>query len=102
MRILLVDDEPGVIQSLLAILKTLPGHEVRVATTGEAALAQAATLGGVDLLITDVVMEPVDGFTLRDQILTQYPAARVILISGFDLSDYAEQTTGQQLLVKPI
>jgi hypothetical protein len=31
MRILLVDDDSGVVQALLAILKQLPGHEVRVA-----------------------------------------------------------------------
>ena len=102
MRILLVDDDTGVIQSLLAILKTLPGHDLRVATSGEKALENAAALGGVDLLITDVVMEPMNGFDLRDQIVTLYPAARVILITGYDLSDYTEQTQYHQLLAKPI
>ena len=80
MRILLADDDTGVIQALLAILKSVPGYEIRVATTGDRALENAAGLGGVDLLITDVVMEPMDGFTLRDQVLMRYPAARTILI----------------------
>src|SRR5688572_6977591 len=102
MRILIVDDDTGVIQTLLATLKTLPGHDVRVATSGDKAIENAAGMGGVDLLITDVVMEPMDGFTLRDQIRTRYPDARTILLSGYDLSDYPEQTEHQQLLQKPV
>jgi formylglycine-generating enzyme required for sulfatase activity/CheY-like chemotaxis protein len=101
MRILLVDDDTAIIQYLLASLKTLPGHEVRVATNGQKALENAAALGGVDLLITDVVMEPMDGFTLRDHMVAQYPGVRTIFISGYDLSDYPEQTANHQLLTKP-
>ena len=102
MRILLADDDTGVIQSLLAILKSVPGYEIRVATTGERALENAAAMGGVDLLITDVVMEPMDGFTLRDEVVTRFPGARTILISGYDLSDYPEQTQYHQVLAKPV
>ncbi len=102
MRILLVDDEIEVIQALLAILKTIPGHEVRIATAGDKAIENAAELGGVDLLITDVVMDPMDGFTLRDHLQAQYPEMRTILISGYDLSEYPAQTQNHQLLAKPI
>ncbi|MCE9611329.1 MAG: SUMF1/EgtB/PvdO family nonheme iron enzyme [Chthoniobacter sp.] len=102
MRVLLVDDDTGVIQSLLAVLKSVPGYDVRVGTSGERALENADALGGVDLLITDVVMEPMDGFSLRAEIQQRYPHARTILISGYDLSDYAEQLAGCQLLTKPI
>ncbi len=102
MRILLVDDETSVIQVLLATLKTLPGHDVRVATSGEKALEGASAMGGLDLLITDVVMEPTDGFTLRDQMVERYPNVRTIFISGYDLSDYVGQTSGHQVLQKPI
>jgi len=102
MKIILADDDTGVIQAVLAILKSVPGFEVRVATTGDRALENAAALGGVDLLITDVVMEPMDGFTLRDQMVTRFPEVRTILISGYDLSDYPEQTQHHQMLAKPI
>jgi formylglycine-generating enzyme required for sulfatase activity/CheY-like chemotaxis protein len=102
MRILIVDDDTSVIQTLLATLKTLPGHDVRVATTGDKAIENATGMGGVDLLITDVVMDPMDGFTLRDHILSRYPNVRVILLSGYDLSDYPEQTACHQLLQKPV
>lgn len=102
MRILLVDDETSVIQALLATLKTLPGHDVRVATSGEKALEAASAMGGVDLLISDVVMEPTDGFTLRDQMVERYPSVRTIFISGYDLSEYPAQTANHQVLQKPI
>ncbi len=102
MRILIVDDETSVIQALLPTLKTLPGHDVRAATSGEKALESASAMGGVDLLITDVVMEPVDGFSLRDQMVERYPSVRTIFMSGYDLSDYPAQTANHQLLQKPI
>lgn len=102
MRILLVDDETSVIQTLLTTLKTLPGHDVKVATGGDKALEAASAMGGVDLLITDVVMEPTDGFTLRDKMVERYPNVRTIFISGYDLSDYGAQTDGHKVLQKPI
>ena len=102
MRILLVDDDSGVIQSILAILKTIPGHDLRVALSGEKALDNASAMGGVDLLITDVVMDPMDGFTLRDQMVSRYPNVKTILISGYDLADYPEQTKYHQTLAKPV
>lgn len=102
MKILLVDDDPDIVQSLVALLQKLPGHDLRGATTGGQALQGAMAMGGIDLLITDVVMEPMDGFTLRDQIAARYPGARTIFISGYDLSDYTAQTANHRVLAKPI
>ena len=102
MRILLVDDDEAVIQSLLAVLQSLPGHDVRSAITGGQALQAAIAMGGIELLITDVVMEPMDGFTLRDQMMARFIGVKTIFISGYDLSDYPEQTKNHQMLAKPI
>src|SRR4051812_12139035 len=100
MRIILVDDDASVLQALMAVLKTIPGHEVRVAANAQKAVEHAAGMGGVDLLISDVVMEPTDGFTLRGELQAAYPRMRVIFISGYDLSDYAEQTNNAHVLAK--
>lgn len=102
MKILLVDDDTGVIQSLLPVLKSIPDVEVRVAATGEKAIENAGAFGGPDLLVTDVVMEPIDGFTLRDQLKAKYPALRTVFITGYELSDYPKQTAGHTVLEKPV
>ena len=102
MRILIVDDEAGVLQALMAIIRALPGHEVKVAANAQKAREHATAMGGVDLLISDVVMEPVDGFTLRAELQGSFPAMQTVFISGYDLSDYAEQTAGVPTLAKPV
>ncbi len=102
MRILIVDDEAGVLQALMAIVKAIPGHEVRVAASAQKAHEHAAALGGVDLLITDVVMDPTDGFTLRAEMQGLYPELQAVFISGYDLTEYAEQTAGTPVLAKPV
>src|SRR5215207_5519653 len=102
MRILLVDDDSSVLQALMATLKTMPGHEIRVAANAQKAHEHAQALGGLDLLITDVVMEPTDGFTLRAELQALYPQMRTVFISGYDLSDYVEQTSGANVLAKPV
>jgi formylglycine-generating enzyme required for sulfatase activity/CheY-like chemotaxis protein len=102
MKILLVDDDSSIIQALLPVLRDQGGHEVRVATTGQKALEHAAALESFEVLITDVVMDPMDGFTLRDEIAQKFPGAQTIFLTGYDLSDYAAQTEGHTVLQKPV
>ncbi len=102
MRILVVDDDATVLQGLVAIINEAGIHEVRAASNGEKALENAAAAGGVDLLITDVVMEPIDGFSLREQLEQQFGPVRTIFVTGYDLSDYAAQTAGCHVLEKPV
>jgi formylglycine-generating enzyme required for sulfatase activity/CheY-like chemotaxis protein len=101
MKILLVDDDPTILQALLSILKRRPDYETTIGSNGALAMENAESLKGVDLLITDVVMDPVDGFTLRAQLLEKYPAMKTIFVSGYDLSDYAMYTAGCDTLTKP-
>ncbi|HAC34201.1 MAG TPA: response regulator, partial [Gammaproteobacteria bacterium] len=39
---------------------------------------------GIDLLITDVVMPQIDGFTLAEQARKQRPELKVIFVSGYN------------------
>ena len=64
------------------------GYRVLVATDGQAALRLAADYpGSIDLMVTDVVMPGMDGYTLADRLAELRPETRVLLISG-----YAEQS----------
>ena len=102
MKILLVDDDPTVLRALLGILKCNPACETTIGTGGALAIENAQSAGGVDLLITDVVMEPVDGFTLNQQLRRLYPSMQTIFMSGYDLSEYAPYTEGCVVLMKPV
>jgi len=79
-RILVVDDETGIIAVLKEMLLRLH-HEVLTAANGTDALGKLS-LGGVDLMITDIVMPDMDGLELIATVQSLYPKLKVIAISG--------------------
>jgi formylglycine-generating enzyme required for sulfatase activity/CheY-like chemotaxis protein len=102
MNVLLVDNDRAVIRALLPLLRqVLRGSEVNAAISGREALENAKHLGAVDLLVTDVVMEPMDGFTLRDNLRARSPNLKTIFLTGYDLSEYSEQVGSDTVLAKP-
>ncbi|MFZ4483096.1 MAG: SUMF1/EgtB/PvdO family nonheme iron enzyme [Chthoniobacterales bacterium] len=102
MKILLVDDEAPVLEAWRELLASAEGCEIRVASNGSEALEVARAWGGADALVTDVVMEPMDGFALRETLVAEWPAVRAVFVSGYDLSGYAERTAGAVVLSKPL
>jgi len=103
MKILLVDDEAGVLDAWRELLEEVGGCEVRVASNGGGALLAArAWEGGPDVLVSDVVMEPMDGFALRDRLVAEFPGMRTIFVSGYDLSAHADRLAGAAALTKPV
>ena len=102
MKILLVDDEVQVLEAWRALLEGDAGAEVRTASTGGDALKAAREWGGPDVLITDVVMEPMDGFRLREMLSAEFPQMRAVFVSGYDLSGYADRISGAVVLAKPV
>jgi putative two-component system response regulator len=104
-RVLVVDDEGG-ISSLLDRLLVSRGYIVSIATDGPAALAAIAR-DPPDVILLDVVMPGMDGFTICKRLKND-PATRltpVILITG--LSDRETKITGlaagaDDFLTKPI
>ncbi len=99
MKILVVDLEEN-LPPVLAMLVQAPGNEVQSARTGDEALE--ITQGQqVDLLITEVILEPMNGFTLRNKMENRHPGVRTIFLTGYDLSPYAEYTAGYEVVNKP-
>lgn len=79
--VLLVDDEESILSSLRRLLRGQP-YDVKLATSGEQALAQMAE-GPVDLVMSDARMPGMDGATLLAQINQHHPSTVRILLTGY-------------------
>jgi PAS domain S-box-containing protein len=80
-RILVVDDDLGVCQSLRDLL-TQEGCDVLVATGGREGLAKLDT-EAVDLVLSDVVMPDLDGYELFQEVRARHPGLPVVLMTAF-------------------
>jgi CheY-like chemotaxis protein len=80
LRVLVVDDERIIADSLANILKHT-GFESESAYCGEKAVAVAKTFKP-DVLISDVLMHPMNGVETARRIAEDLPVCRVILMSG--------------------
>ncbi len=91
MRILIVDDEASIVESLSGIM-TDEGYTSICADSGEQALA---TLDNeqVDLVLMDVWMPGIDGIETLKRIKETRPHLPVIMISGHGNIDTAVQAT---------
>ena len=83
-KILLVEDEPSVLQLATRMLEGFGYTVVGVLTPSEALLLPATANGqSVDLLITDVVLSGMKGTELARQLQERAPDLRVLFISGY-------------------
>jgi CheY-like chemotaxis protein len=88
-RILVIDDEPFVLDALKRVLAS-SAVTVTGASTADAGLA-AIGESPVDLVIIDVILPGIDGVAAIKIIRRDYPAVRIIAISGggnFGLNAY--------------
>jgi signal transduction histidine kinase/DNA-binding response OmpR family regulator len=102
-RILLADDEAGVRGFLRAALEE-GGYEVIEAADGKQALREARA-GGVDLVITDIVMPEQDGIETIQTLRKELPGIGIIAISGRFEAPYlkmAEMLGADAVLAKPV
>ncbi len=89
MKILLVDDQPLLLMGFRLILEGEPDFEiVGEAVDGAQAVQLAATLQP-DVVLMDVRMPVLDGIEATRQIIASGSAARVIILTTFDLDEYA-------------
>jgi len=89
--ILLVDDEPMIIdigQEILALL----GYKVLTAASAREALEVYNTnLDQIDLVILDMIMPEMGGGELYDRLKQIHPAIRVLLCSGYSIDGQARE-----------
>lgn len=79
-RILLVDDDPGLLR-LLTLRLEAEGFEVLCADSGSAALG-VLDAQRVDLVISDLRLGDIDGLALFDQTRVRFPGVPVIIITA--------------------
>ncbi|HEY2496873.1 MAG TPA: response regulator [Candidatus Angelobacter sp.] len=81
--ILIVDDEESLRAVLVDLLGQL-GYRILSAANGDEAIALAEAFSGkIDLLLTDVIMDPLSGPVLADTLTRTRPDMKVVFISGY-------------------
>jgi DNA-binding response OmpR family regulator len=80
--VLIVDDEPNIVLSLQFLMKKT-GFEVRTAKDGEEAMAEISR-AAPDLVLLDVMMPKIDGFSICKQIRAnpEWQDMRIIMLTA--------------------
>ncbi len=86
-RILIIDDDEGLRESLELVLAA-EGYEVLTAPDGESGLALLESTP-VDVVLTDLRMPGLDGLDLLPQIGQRLPGATVLLMSAYGTEELA-------------
>ena len=82
MRLLIADDDRLVCEMLKRFCETC-GHEVvEIVSGGGLSVIQSYGRHLPDILLLDVLMPRLNGFTVCRNIVSRYPDAKVILMSG--------------------
>lgn len=103
--ILLVDDDEDVLKLVKEVL-TLQGYKVRTALSAEMALKICTeSADKIDLLLTDLVMQGMNGRELADKMQLNYPAIKIVFMSGhtYDVLENHSMVEEEGVLIsKPI
>ena len=104
-RILVVDDEPALADTLVYIFQHA-GYAASSVYCGQEALASIAA-HQPSLVVSDVMMPGMDGIALAKTVQMSYPNCRVLLFSGNadtqDLLEAAQQEGHSfEVLAKPV
>lgn len=93
--VLVVDDTPENIEVLNGILKN--DYNVKVATSGERALAIARTEPHPDIVLLDVMMPTIDGYEVCRRLKADYATARIPVIFITAMTEIEDETRGFDL-----
>ena len=106
LRVFLVEDETIIRETLR---DTVPWAQCGYTFVGEAGDGEMALplirQTKPDVLITDIRMPFMDGLALSKLVLQEFPQMKVIILSGYDDFEYAQQAIGlgvERYLLKPI
>ena len=104
MKILLVDDEPEILEILKEFLE-IKSHDVTTASNGKQALEIVLAQDDFDLVFSDIKMPEMDGLTFLEKVRSNDLNIPVILISGqgdLESSIRALKLGALDFIVKPV
>lgn len=88
-RILLVDDQQLIRMGFRMVLEADPDFSVVGEAANGAEAIEAVRELTPDVVLMDVRMPRLDGIAATTQIVQQHPASRIIVLTTFDLDEYA-------------
>jgi PAS domain S-box-containing protein len=104
-RILLVDDDPALLEALSeALRRKISELQVDVCESGKTALARV-DIHDYDAIVSDIKMPEMDGLTLLNRIQSRSPKTPVLLITGHgdrDLGVQALRRGAYAFMEKPL
>lgn len=105
-RIILVDDEEEVRKAIISNIQweRLGFRMIGDAENGEEALELIEQLEP-DVVMTDIRMPYMDGLTLARRIRQKYPSVKILIFSGYDDFEYAQQAIKlnvTEYILKPV
>ena len=87
-KILIVDDEPEILEIYQEILSRLPsGPEIHTSDTGARALALLES-SIFQVILLDLRMSQMDGFQVLSIVRRKFPAVRVVVVTGAEDEQY--------------
>ena len=101
--VLVVEDDPALREVISETLR-LAGYQVETADNGEQALQRLDSNGDIALLLSDVQMQPVDGYALLRSVKSRDPEMPVVLMTAYGTIEKAVQAMhagANDYLVKP-
>jgi DNA-binding NtrC family response regulator len=79
-KILLVDDEPGMLRYIRTLLE-VEGYKVETASNGEEAVERVQKGWHADLVLLDLLMPGIDGLQTLEQLRKLQPNVKVVMLS---------------------
>jgi CheY-like chemotaxis protein len=95
-RVIVIDDQEAIRRIVRRVLERA-GHEVLDAADGERGL-ELLERHPADVVLSDIFMPGMDGIQMLRQIRKQFPAVKVIVMSGGDSSGMLDLRRDAELL----
>ncbi|MCD9024227.1 response regulator [Cohnella silvisoli] len=114
-RLLIVDDEPYIVDGLFELFTGLPNLELDVCRAYSPIQAMEwMELAKIDIVLTDIRMPVMNGIELQKKMNKQWPRCKVIFLTGYDdfayiqealrngIIDYVLKTEYDEAIVKSV